>query len=317
MVTLSILAAYLALFALGTAGRSAVLFGKAKGADRLAALGFCTAFVLPFFASSATGGQPIGLVIAATGAMIAFAAQMSMGASWRVGVMSGQTGELVTGGLFALSRNPTFLGQAILLSGVALALPSLPTALAVLLFFLSASIQIRSEEKTLASAAYAQWAEETPRWLPYGPWRAMLVVLLADQMTKTAALNLLGGGSIPVLPFFDLTLGFNTGASFGMLSGVMADRPILMVFLTGAITVGLAILASRAHGCERNGYALIAGGAAGNIVDRLNQGAVTDFLNFHWQGWHWPAFNLADVAIVLGAVMILYAGILSKRNLHA
>lgn len=313
MVALGILAAYLALFAVGTMG-SVVLFGRAKRADRLAAFGFCAAFALPFLATT-TSEHPIGAVTAAVGAMLAFAAQMSMGASWRVGVAQGETGALTTGGLFRLCRNPTFLGQAILLTGVALAVPSLPTVLSVGLFLVAAQIQIRSEERALASPEYALWAAETPRWLPRGPWRLMLAALLADQATKSVALYI--DDPIRVLPFFNLTLGFNTGASFGMLSGVMEDRPMLMAALTGAITLGLAIMAYRARGMERDGFALITGGAAGNIVDRMNRGAVTDFLDFHWQGWHWPAFNIADVAIFIGAALILLAAIPRKRTRHA
>lgn len=315
MVALGILAAYLTLFAIGTAGRSAVLFGRAKGADRLAAIGFCVAFALPFFANG-TAGQPIGPVIAAIGAMIAFAAQMSMGASWRVGVAQGETGALVTGGLFGLCRNPTFLGQAVLLAGVAVALPSVLTALSVGLFLTAAQIQIRSEELALTSDDYVRWAATTPRWLPRGPWRVMAIAVLADQATKAAALAWLASGSVAVLPFFNLTLGFNTGASFGMLSGVMADRPMLMVLLTGAFTLGLAAMAYHTRGVERSGFALIAGGAAGNIVDRLTRGAVTDFLDFHWQGWHWPAFNLADVSIFVGAVMVLFTALSRKARAH-
>ena len=167
-----------------------------------------------------------------------------------------------------------------------------------------------------AAAAFPGWAATTPRWLPRGPWRVMAIAVLADQATKAAALAWLASGSVAVLPFFNLTLGFNTGASFGMLSGVMADRPMLMVLLTGAFTLGLAAMAYHTRGVERSGFALIAGGAAGNIVDRLTRGAVTDFLDFHWQGWHWPAFNLADVSIFVGAVMVLFTALSRKARAH-
>jgi signal peptidase II len=62
---------------------------------------------------------------------------------------------------------------------------------------------------------------------------------------------------------------------------------------------------------------LIAGGATGNIVDRIRQGAVTDFLDFHASGWHWPTFNLADVAIVLGVTMLLAMSLGVRRHLPA
>ncbi|MDB6454274.1 signal peptidase II [Falsirhodobacter sp. 20TX0035] len=154
--------------------------------------------------------------------------------------------------------------------------------------------------------------------LSRGPWQVMLCTLLVDQATKTAALTFLPDGAVSVLPFFDLTLGFNTGASFGMMSVAMAARPMLMVLLTGVITLGFACMAYRAtNRPERNGFALITGGALGNIVDRLNRGAVTDFLDFHWQGWHWPAFNIADVAIFIGAAFVIVSAFLGKRARHA
>lgn len=130
---------------------------------------------------------------------------------------------------------------------------------------------------------------------------------LADQLTKAAALTLLSpGAAVPVVPGFNLTLGFNEGSSFGMLSGVMAGKPLLMATLTGALTLIFAVMALRARRpLERAGLALVVGGALGNIIDRLWQGAVTDFLDLYWRDWHWPTFNGADVAITIGAAMIL------------
>ena len=130
--------------------------------------------------------------------------------------------------------------------------------------------------------------------------------VLADQATKTVALLLLSPGEIlPVVPGFNLTLGFNEGASFGMMSGAMAGRPLLMAALTGGLALMFAIMAFRAESLrERTGLALIVGGALGNIIDRLRQGAVTDFLDLYWRNWHWPTFNGADIAITLGALLV-------------
>ena len=130
------------------------------------------------------------------------------------------------------------------------------------------------------------------------------------------ALSLLSlGAAVPVLPGFNLTLGFNTGASFGMMGGVMAGRPFLMAALTGALTLVFAVMAFRARSpLERAGFALVVGGALGNIVDRLRQGAVTDFLDLYWRDWHWPTFNVADVGITLGAVLILAASLPLRRR---
>ena len=151
--------------------------------------------------------------------------------------------------------------------------------------------------------------------------RTMLIFLIAvtmlvDQLTKSAALSLLSQGTaVPVLPSFNLTLGFNEGASFGMMGGFMAGKPLLMAALTGALTLAFAVMAFRAqHPLERIGYGLVAGGALGNIIDRLRQGAVTDFLDFYWRDWHWPTFNVADIAITLGAVLILAASLPLRRR---
>lgn len=140
--------------------------------------------------------------------------------------------------------------------------------------------------------------------------------VVADQLTKAATLSLLSQGTaVPVLPGFNLTLGFNTGASFGMMGGVMAGKPLLMAALTGALTIAFAVMVFRAqHALERAGFALVVGGALGNIIDRLRQGAVTDFLDFYWRDWHWPTFNVADIAITLGAVLILAASLPLRRR---
>lgn len=190
---LALLFGYLALFFWGgtvaaqAAGRPVWLFARATGRDRLAAFGFRAAFALAFFGPLLWLALPIlhkvdpfwtegkaltlgviGIFIAGLGAMVAFAAQMSMGTSWRVGVESGQTGSLVSGGLYQFSRNPTFVGQFALLAGVAIAVPAVPTVLAPILFLWSASTQVRSEEAALRNAIgsdYDRYAASVPRWI--------------------------------------------------------------------------------------------------------------------------------------------------------
>ena len=190
---LGLLLAYLACFFWGNArsaqaaGRSVWLFGTARGRDRWAAVGFRAAFALSFLGPIAwlafpglhkldplwtEGGFPLiglaGVGLACGGALLAIVAQVSMGASWRVGVQTGATGDLVSSGLFRFSRNPTFVGQAALLAGVALAIPSVPTILAALLFLWSATNQIRSEEAALRQSLgqeYARYAATVPRWI--------------------------------------------------------------------------------------------------------------------------------------------------------
>jgi protein-S-isoprenylcysteine O-methyltransferase Ste14 len=193
MTALAALFLWLAFFLLGTAqtasgtGRRVWLFGAACGRDRLAALGFRAAFVLavaspllwlaipmlhkadPLWVEDrALLSAMMGAALACLGAALALLAQWTMGVSWRVGVQADETGALVSGGLFRVSRNPTFLGQAMLLIGVALAVPSLPTAIAPLLFLWSAHVQIRSEEAVLLAThgrAYADYMARTPRWI--------------------------------------------------------------------------------------------------------------------------------------------------------
>lgn len=190
---LAVLGAYLVLFYWGghraaqMVGRSIWLFDGAQGRDVWAAWGFRAAFTLAFWGPLlwlalpalhktdplwTEGAWPLtgfaGVALAALGASLALAAQRGMGASWRVGVRAGETGSLVQGGLFRRSRNPTFLGQLLLLAGVALAIPALPTVLAVGLFFTAASLQIRSEEAALAAAngpTYDAYRCDVPRWI--------------------------------------------------------------------------------------------------------------------------------------------------------
>ncbi|SDB71670.1 signal peptidase II [Belnapia rosea] len=129
-----------------------------------------------------------------------------------------------------------------------------------------------------------------------------------DQVTKAAALaaapTLMGG--MTVLPFFDLVLVHNRGVTFGLLA---SDHPAgrwLLILLTSAISIGLLVWLIRAQSrTQAAALGLIIGGALGNLVDRLRHGAVTDFLDFHAQGYHWPAFNLADSSIVLGVALLL------------
>ncbi|MCP5933988.1 signal peptidase II, partial [Klebsiella pneumoniae] len=88
-----------------------------------------------------------------------------------------------------------------------------------------------------------------------------------------------------------------------------SDHPAgrwLLILLTGAVTAGLLVWLTRVQSrLQAAALGLVIGGALGNLVDRLRHGAVTDFLDFHVQGYHWPAFNLADSGIVLGVALLL------------
>lgn len=133
------------------------------------------------------------------------------------------------------------------------------------------------------------------------------VVVVLDLVTKALALTLPASG-LPILPFFDLRFGFNTGISFGLLAAEGVYGYVVLIVLTlGIASFFLRLAWISCRPLERAGYGAIAGGAFGNLLDRLPDGAVTDFLDLHAGGWHFPTFNLADVAISAGVGLLLLA----------
>jgi signal peptidase II len=144
----------------------------------------------------------------------------------------------------------------------------------------------------------------------------MLAALVTDEASKWAILHLVMQPPrvIEILPVFNLTLGFNTGVSFGLFSDTLESWPGTLALAKLAIALGLMIWAIRSEALlERIGLSLIAGGALGNIIDRWRQGGVTDFLDVHWADWHFPTFNVADVAITFGVICILCEALISLR----
>lgn len=113
--------------------------------------------------------------------------------------------------------------------------------------------------------------------------------------------------SIEVLPFFNLSMVWNEGVSFGMFHG---SGVWILVVLALAITVLFSVWLTRAQGwLQAVSLALVIGGAIGNVLDRLRFGAVADFFDFHVMGWHYPAFNIADCGIVVGIALLVIDGI--------
>ena len=107
-------------------------------------------------------------------------------------------------------------------------------------------------------------------------------------------------------PFFTLLLTYNTGAAFSFLAGHGGWQRWLFTGIAIAASVFLVWMLRRGgHRMLMCGLALILGGALGNLWDRLTEGRVTDFLLFHYAGWSWPAFNVADSAITVGAAMLI------------
>lgn len=130
-----------------------------------------------------------------------------------------------------------------------------------------------------------------------------------DQLSKLWMLEwLLERGSVTVLPFFNFSLGFNTGVSFSLFAGSgQGTRWALIAIAVGA-AIFLSLLLWRTHSrLEAAGYGLMIGAALGNALDRVRLGAVVDFLDLHANGRHWPTFNLADSFLLVGVVMLLVA----------
>lgn len=144
------------------------------------------------------------------------------------------------------------------------------------------------------------------RWWP---WLLLAAaVFVADQWTKQWILDHYQHGDATVITsFFNIVRAHNPGAAFSLLAGASGWQ---RWFFT-AIGVGAAVFIVwllRAHAGQRLfsfALTLILGGAIGNVVDRLQHGYVVDFLDFHWAGWHFPAFNIADSGITVGAVLLI------------
>lgn len=138
-----------------------------------------------------------------------------------------------------------------------------------------------------------------------------LVVLAADQVSKRVVASALALGETQrIVPgFFNLVHLHNRGAAFGLLSEMISPLGtiLLVAFSVAALTVVFLLLWQQPSGrTTGTALAFILGGALGNLLDRLRAGHVVDFLDFHVAGYHWPAFNLADSAIVVGAAVIIY-----------
>lgn len=145
-----------------------------------------------------------------------------------------------------------------------------------------------------------------------------LAVLVVDQLSKLWLIDLLSPHrAIEVLPFFNLVLVWNQGVSFGMLDRA-ALGPWPFVALSGLITLGLAVWLWRLEGrLLALAVGAVIGGALGNMSDRVARGAVADFFDFHLMGYHWPAFNVADAAIVVGVAAIVLEAFLGQRRRQA
>jgi len=137
-------------------------------------------------------------------------------------------------------------------------------------------------------------------------------VVFADQITKWFAQQFLVlGESYPITRFLNWYLVYNPGAAFSFLADAAGwQRWFFIIFgIVAAVVIVWIIKKNQSDRLLCWSLALILGGAIGNIIDRLHFGAVLDFIDVHYAGWHWPAFNLADSAITLGALLIIWGEI--------
>ena len=158
----------------------------------------------------------------------------------------------------------------------------------------------------------------------------IICTILLDQLTKAAVMYFfagaipLAGAAWDVVPvphmlhvfdFFNLVFTWNPGTSFSLFRTMGEAAPWIMVTATGFITgFILYYLVRRAKRYEIVPLSLIAGGAIGNLIDRVRFGAVIDFLDFHVSAWHWPAFNVADICICLGVGLYLLNMYIERRK---
>ena len=146
----------------------------------------------------------------------------------------------------------------------------------------------------------------------------VFATVLADQLSKELLMRYLlkVGGMVSVFDdFFRLVSVFNSGVSFGFLGGDKALPPWILSVVAVAVCIGLFVWLRR---IDRPligwGIGLVIGGAIGNVIDRARWGAVFDFADFHVGQWHWPAFNVADSAIVVGVGLMLIDSLIGEKR---
>jgi signal peptidase II len=142
------------------------------------------------------------------------------------------------------------------------------------------------------------------RWL----WITVLVILLDLGTKYWADAALIYAQPVPIFPFFDLTLLYNYGAAFSFLAGAGGWQRWFFAGIAIGMSVFLLVWLKRTPAQEwwmRLALALVLGGALGNLYDRIIHGYVVDFISLHYGGWYFPAFNLADTAITLGALLLI------------
>ncbi len=145
-----------------------------------------------------------------------------------------------------------------------------------------------------------------------------VIVLILDQVSKwwiLEVLDLAGVGTINILPILNFTMVWNKGISMGIISPDGEFGKWLLVLVTSGISLWLGFwLARTTRRLEAVAIGLIIGGAIGNIIDRLMHGAVVDFVHLHYGAYNFYVFNVADAAITLGVIALLFDGLKSDQK---
>lgn len=156
-----------------------------------------------------------------------------------------------------------------------------------------------------------RWTQRNPRWT----WLvAVAVLLFVDQLSKSYFSSTLAlGEAIKVTEWFNFVHVLNTGVAFSLLADAGGWQRCFFIGVTAlVVSVGAVVcLARQAEPLDRWVGAFVVGGGGGNLVDRVQIGAVVDFLDFHWRSIHWPAFNLADIFIVCSMLVWCFASMKS------
>ena len=141
-------------------------------------------------------------------------------------------------------------------------------------------------------------------------------LLVLDQITKYFVIQLLSlNEAIEITPFFNIVHFRNEGAAFSFLADAGGWQRYFLAGVASIVSILLFFIISKSQSrIQLFGYSLILGGALGNLIDRLLRGNVVDFLNFHWRASHWPTFNVADVIIFCGALVIVLLTFRSNSN---
>lgn len=156
-------------------------------------------------------------------------------------------------------------------------------------------------------------------FMPISNWRwhgLALSAVLLDQASKSVITQMFTlGEQVPISSFFNLVYVLNPGAAFSFLADAGGWQRYFLIVLALLVSAGLAfLLQTQRPRYEALGLSLILGGAIGNVLDRMITGKVVDFLDFHWKGMHWPAFNLADVFISVGAWTLIWTSFREKQS---